>query len=86
MTVLYFTMKTCGPCKAFKPVLQQVSSQLGVSINYIDVDHQGSLAQQYNVNSVPTLIIVNPITGEIKHRSSGAMSAAQLTNVLTRSK
>ena len=82
MQVLYFTMKTCAPCKAFKPLLQQTASQLGVAINYIDVDDQGAMAQQYNINSVPTLIIVDNTTGQIKHRSSGAMSATQLSSVL----
>jgi thioredoxin-like negative regulator of GroEL len=79
-------MRTCAPCKAFKPVLQQTAAQLGVAINYVDVDTQGSMAQQYNVNSVPTLIIIDDTTNQIKHRSSGAMSASQLTSVLSMAK
>jgi len=86
MSVLYFSAQWCGPCKTFKPVLQQTAAQLGVAINYVDVDTQGSMAQQYNVNSVPTLIIIDDTTNQIKHRSSGAMSASQLTNLLSMAK
>ena len=86
MSVLYFSAQWCGPCKTFKPVLQQTAAQLGVGINYIDVDTQGSMAQQYNINSVPTLIVIDNATGQIKHRSSGAMSAAQLSSVLSMAK
>jgi thioredoxin 1 len=86
MSVLYFSANWCSPCKAFKPVLQQTAAQLGVAINYIDIDTQGSMAQQYNINSVPTLIIVDDTTNQIKHRSSGAMSASQLTSVLSMAK
>ena len=86
MSVLYFSAQWCRPCKTFKPVLQQTAAQLGIGINYIDVDTQGSMAQQYNVNSVPTLIIVDDTTNQIKHRSSRAMSASQLISVLSMAK
>jgi thioredoxin 1 len=86
MAVLYFSAEWCGPCKTFKPVLQQTASQLGVSINYVDVDRQGDLAQQYNISSVPTLIIVDNITGQTKHRSSGSLSATQLAKILSMAK
>ena len=39
MTVFYFSAPWCGPCKMFKPVLQQVASELGIAINDINVDY-----------------------------------------------
>ena len=86
MSVLYFSANWCSPCKAFKPILQQTAAQLGIAINHIDIDTQSSIAQQYNINSVPTLIILDNTTGQIKHRSSGTMSATQLANVLSMAK
>ena len=55
--VLYFTAAWCGPCKMFKPVVEQVSAETGVSINYIDVDQQADLAAQYGISSVPTILV-----------------------------
>ena len=78
--ILYFTATWCGPCKMFKPTVQAVSSELGVGINYIDVDQQRDLAQQYNVSSVPTIIVEN--NGNVIYRNSGVMSKPQLTQVL----
>ena len=82
--VLYFTATWCGPCKMFKPTVQAVSAELGVSINYIDVDQQKDLAQQYGISSVPTIIVEN--NGSVVYRSSGVMSKPQLTQVLSQFK
>lgn len=79
--ILYFTAAWCGPCKMFKPTVQQVSSELGVGINYIDVDQQQDIAMKYGVRSVPTIIVENG--GNVVYRNSGVMSKPQLTQVLS---
>ena len=55
-TAKYFTATWCGPCKAFKPVMNEVAGE-GHSIQFIDVDENQSLASQYGVRSVPTTVI-----------------------------
>ena len=55
-TAKYFTATWCGPCKAFKPVMNEVASE-GYSVKILDIDQNKDLAQQYNVRSVPTTII-----------------------------
>ena len=82
--VLYFTATWCGPCKMFKPTVQAVSAETGVSINYIDVDQQQDMAQRYSVSSVPTIIVEND--GNVVYRNSGVMSKPQLTHVLSQFK
>lgn len=82
--VLYFTATWCGPCKVFKPVVEQVSAETGVSINYVDVDQQRDLASQYSISSVPTIIVEN--NGSVVYRNSGVMSKPQLTQVLSQFK
>jgi len=86
MRVLYFSAKWCGPCKAFKPVLEQTSAELSVPVQCIDVDTNGNAAQQYGINAVPTLLIVNPNTGQAIKRHSGAMSKSALTQFLSSAK
>ena len=55
-TAKYFTATWCGPCKAFKPVMNEVASE-GYSIQFIDIDENKSLASKYGVRSVPTTVI-----------------------------
>jgi len=55
-TAKYFTATWCGPCKAFKPVMNEVASE-GYSVQILDIDQNKALTQQYNVRSVPTTII-----------------------------
>jgi len=55
-TVKYFSATWCGPCQTFKPIMNEIASE-GHSVQFIDIDQQGDLAQQYNVRSVPTIVI-----------------------------
>lgn len=78
--VLYFTAAWCGPCRMFKPVLQEVSSQAGVPTQIIDVDTNPDLTQQYSITGVPTTIVFQD--GQQIYRSTGAMSKQQLQSIL----
>ena len=55
-TMKYFSATWCGPCKTFKPVMNEVAGE-GHSVQFIDIDRQQDLAAKYNVRSVPTVII-----------------------------
>ena len=54
--VKYFSATWCGPCKAFKPIMNEVASE-GYSIEFIDVDQEQNKATKYGVRSVPTVVI-----------------------------
>ena len=55
-TMKYFSATWCGPCKVFKPVMNEIAGE-GHSVQFVDIDKQQDLAQQYNVRSVPTVVI-----------------------------
>jgi thioredoxin 1 len=72
----------CGPCKTQAPILEEVKQRLGnqVSIIKIDVDQNQQVAAQYQVRSVPTLIIFK--NGQIKWRQAGVFATNELENLL----
>jgi thioredoxin 1 len=82
--ILYFSTPTCGPCKMFRPIVQQVSAELGVGITYVDATIDQNRTQQFNVSVVPTIVVENE--GNVVYRNSGVMSKPQLTQVLSQFK
>lgn len=46
----------------------------------VDIDKNPALARQYNVQSVPTLMVFQ--NGTVKWRQSGVMQAAELKGVI----
>jgi thioredoxin 1 len=79
-TAKYFTATWCGPCKAFKPVMNEVAGE-GYSIQFIDVDKNQSLASQYGVRSVPTTVIEE--NGVEVDRFVGALPKETVKNKLS---
>jgi thioredoxin 1 len=55
-TMKYFSATWCGPCKVFKPVMNEIAGE-GHSVQFIDIDQQQDLAAKYGVRSVPTTVI-----------------------------
>lgn len=72
----------CGPCQMMKPVLQELRQKFGDSLRIlkIDVDKNPAVAEAFQVQGIPTLILFK--NEEIKWRQSGAMGASQLENIL----
>lgn len=76
----YFSAAWCQPCKAFRPVVQQVVNELGVPMQYIDVDMNPELTQKFGITSVPTIVVAQ--NSQPVYRSVGAVSKPQLTTAL----
>lgn len=73
----------CAPCRAMKPVLEDLKAQMGdkVAIFKIDVDRNPAISERFNVMSIPTLIVFK--NGEPVWRKSGMASSSELKNTLT---
>ncbi len=58
-TLVDFFATWCGPCQMLSPILEEVSSEVGdtAKVLKVDIEENMDFARQYNVRSVPTLII-----------------------------
>jgi thioredoxin 1 len=72
----------CGPCKALAPIIKEVAKEISdiVRVIKIDVDHNQSIAQRFNVRGVPTLALFK--NGEIIWRESGVKSKQELLKIV----
>lgn len=59
VTLVDFYANWCGPCRMLAPVLEQVAKELGskASIMKVDIDTEQATAAQYQITSVPTMIL-----------------------------
>ncbi len=69
--LLEFGATWCGPCKRLEPELEKLAAGLGnkLQLAKLDVDESANLAVQFQVMSVPTLILF--IQGQARQRLTG---------------
>ena len=75
---LYFSAEWCQPCKMLGPIMEQVTKQ-GIQVSKINVDYDVTLTKQYNVTSVPTVILVE--NGVEKTRFVGAKPMNEIIRI-----
>jgi thioredoxin 1 len=81
LKVIKFSGEWCGPCKLLAPIFNQVKSEVsGVSFQEVDVDAESSLAIQYKVRGVPTIVIEKD--GQEVKRIVGGTTQAALTSTI----
>jgi thioredoxin 1 len=83
LVVVDFHAQWCSPCKIQSPILKEVANELSdrIRVIKIDVDQNSEIASQFNIQSVPTLIMFK--NGKQIWRQSGVVSKNQLYNILT---
>lgn len=77
-----FFAEWCGPCKMLAPNLKAMKEQLGdaVKVVKIDVDKNPSIAAQFQVRGVPTLLLFK--NGQQVWRQSGLLQPQQLIDIV----
>ncbi len=60
VTLKDFYADWCGPCKTQDPILEELAEDYpDVEFEKIDVDEEQDVANEYQVRSLPTLIVEN---------------------------
>lgn len=80
--LLDFWADWCMPCKMVAPVLEELSTEYDgkLKIGKVDVDKEQDLASQYNVVSIPTLLLVKG--GEVVKQQVGAVPRQQIEEMI----
>ena len=76
-----FNASWCPPCQALHPILEELAEDDGeYKIIAIDIDDQPDLADQYDVSSIPCVVIFK--NGEETARKVGLQSKKRLIKML----
>ena len=81
-TLVDFFATWCGPCQMQGPIVEELKARVGDSANIIkvDIDKNRPLATEYNVRSVPTLMVFKD--GQVVWREAGLHSIEALEAAL----
>ncbi len=71
VTLVDFFAEWCAPCRMLEPILNELAEKLKgkVTIAQLDIDQAQQIAEEYQVTSVPTLILYK--SGQEKDRIVG---------------
>ncbi len=72
--IVDFWAEWCVPCKMVHPILDKISNEYDgkIKIAKVNVDQAGDIAGQYNIISIPTLLLFKD--GQVVNQQVGAGS------------
>ena len=71
----------CGPCRMLSPIVDEVAEERGdIKVGKVNVDEQPELAGQFDVMSIPTLLVFE--NGKLVNRAVGARPKSGVLSLL----
>ena len=79
--LLDFWAAWCGPCRMLSPIVDEVAEErTDVKVGKVNVDEQPELAGQFDVMSIPTLLVFE--NGKLVNRAVGARPKSGVLSLL----
>ena len=81
LVLVDFNADWCGPCRMMAPILEELAEERkDVVIASLNVDDNDDIAYEYNVSSIPCLIVFK--NGEEVKRNIGLISKEDVESLL----
>lgn len=79
--LLDFWASWCGPCRMVSPIVEEIAQERpDVKVGKINIDEQRELAEQFQIMSIPTLMVVRD--GRVVRQAVGARPKNQILSML----
>ena len=72
----------CGPCKMIAPIVKEIADEYDgkILVGKVNVDEEPDLTMQYNVSSIPTLMVFK--NGQLVNKAVGYREKDEILKML----
>ena len=79
--IVDFWASWCGPCRMLSPIIEEISeTNSDIKVCSVNVDEQMELAQQFEISSIPALLVFKG--GQLVNSSVGVIPKAAILDLV----